>query len=222
MSALRLVCLSDTHGHHERLRVPAGDILVHAGDFCTAGRPSEALQFAMWFLAQPHPHKVVIAGNHDVCLEQDRAIGERLFHGATYLFDQAAEIAGLRFYGSPWQPEFCGWAFNLPRGTALREKWGQIPNGLDVLLTHGPPVGILDWVPGKGMVGCEELREAVTRTRPRLHVFGHIHESAGVERCADGLFVNAAVCTGTYAPTNPIRVVEVPLDRTQPVREVLP
>lgn len=223
MTTVRIVCLSDTHGHHEKLRPPPGDILVHTGDFCTSGKEAQAHAFARWFLAQPHPHKVVVAGNHDVCLERDLQLGAALFgRGATYLFDRAADVAGLRFYGSPWQPAFFDWAFNLPRGAPLREVWSRIPDGLDVLLTHGPPLGLLDWVPGKGMTGCEELRDAVTRTRPRLHIFGHIHEGAGVERCDGTFFVNAAICTGNYAPRNPMRVVEVPTDRSQSVREVLP
>lgn len=226
MTTRRIVCLSDTHGHHEKLtaRLPPGDILVHTGDFCTSGAEGQFRSFAHWFLRQPHPHKVLVAGNHDICLERDLDLARRrLGEGAVYLFDQEAEVAGLRFYGAPWQPAFFDWAFNLPRGgPELREKWARIPEGLDVLLTHGPPLGLLDWVPGKGMVGCEELRNAVTRARPRLHIFGHIHEGTGVERCDGTFFVNAAICTGNYAPRNPIRVIEVPLDRSQPVREVLP
>lgn len=212
----RLVLLSDTHGHHDEIDVPDGDVLVHAGDFCTSGWENQARRFARWLAAQPHPHKVVIAGNHDRCMEADVALGDRLFAGATYLLDRAATVAGLRFYGSPWQPEFLSWAFNLPRGEPLRRVWDKIPDGTDVLVTHGPPFGVLDRTYDGRPVGCEELRAALARVRPRLHVFGHIHEGAGVHAEDGVLHANASTCTLAYDPTNPVLVVDVPLERSQP------
>lgn len=214
----RLVLISDTHGYHDRLDVPEGDVLVHAGDFCTSGKEAQARAFARWFLRQPHPHKVVIAGNHDRCLELDIALGARLFEGATYLLDSEATVAGLRFYGSPWQPEFLSWAFNLPRGEPLRRAWAKIPRDIDVLVTHGPPFGVLDRTESGLWVGCEELRTAIDRARPRLHVFGHIHEGAGLHAEGGVLFANASTCTSAYEPTNPILLVDVPLDRATPAR----
>ena len=130
--------------------------------------------------------------------------------GVTYLEDEEVEIEGLRLWGSPWQPWFYDWAFNLPRGPALRAKWDRIPAGIDVLVTHGPPHGVLDHV-GRGEdVGCEELLEAVRRVRPRLHVFGHIHEGYGqLER--DGVrFVNASTCTLSYDPVNAPILFDLP------------
>jgi predicted phosphodiesterase len=209
----RLVLLSDTHGHHDALDVPEGDVLVHAGDFCTSGKEAQARRFARWLAAQPHAHKVVIAGNHDRCLELDMGLGDTIFTGATYLLDREVTVAGLRFYGSPWQPEFLSWAFNLPRGEPLRAVWAKIPAGIDVLVTHGPPFGVLDRTYAGLDVGCEELRMAVDRAQPRLHVFGHIHEGAGTMVEGGTLFVNASTCTLAYEPKNPIVVVDVPLDR---------
>lgn len=212
----RLVLLSDTHGHHKRLQVPEGDVLVHAGDFCTSGLDWQARAFARWFLRQPHPHKVVVAGNHDRCLEIMSGLAEEIFEGVTYLLDREATVGGLRLYGSPWQPEFMSWSFNLPRGAPLRDVWAKVPAGIDVLVTHGPPFGVLDRTVSGTDVGCEELRPAVARVRPRLHVFGHIHEGAGARREDGTLFVNASICTEGYDPTNPIFVVDVPLDRSAP------
>lgn len=212
----RLVLLSDTHGHHKDIEVPDGDILVHAGDFCTSGKEWQVQAFARWLAKQPHEHKVVIAGNHDRCLELDPPLGARIFECATYLLDQAATVCGLRFYGSPWQPEFLSWAFNLPRGEPLREVWSKIPGGIDVLVTHGPPFGVLDRTYDGLYVGCEELRTAIDRVKPRLHVFGHIHEGAGTHAEGGTLFVNASNCTVRYDPTNPPIVVDVPLDRDAP------
>jgi len=212
----RLVLLSDTHCAHARITVPEGDVLVHAGDFCSRGKESEVRAFARWFTAQPHPHKVVIAGNHDRCLELDLGLGERLFEGAVYLLDREASVAGLRFYGSPWQPEFLSWAFNLPRGEPLRAMWAKIPVGVDVLLTHGPPFGVLDRTVRGDLVGCEELRVAVDRVAPRVHAFGHIHEARGAVLEGRTLFVNASTCTVGYQPTNPPFVIDLPEDRREP------
>uniref|UniRef100_A0A8C5BL02 Metallophosphoesterase domain containing 1 n=1 Tax=Gadus morhua TaxID=8049 RepID=A0A8C5BL02_GADMO len=76
------------------------------------------------------------------------------------------------------QPWYYGWGFNLPRGQALLDKWNQIPDSTDILVTHCPPLGFLDWVPKKMQrVGCMELLNTVQRrVQPKLHVFGHIHE----------------------------------------------
>ena len=102
------------------------------------------------------------------------------------------------------EPAFNDWAFNLPRGEPLREKWALIPAGTDVLVTHGPPRGHGDRVAfGGEHVGCEDLLSAVERLAPRLHVFGHIHEGAGVTRNAATTFVNAASCDLFYEPTQP-------------------
>lgn len=217
----RIVLISDTHGYHEGLKVPDGDILVHAGDFCSIGEEAEARAFALWLRRQPHKHKIVIAGNHDRCMEQDKGLGARLFENAHYLLDSEVKVARLRFYGSPWQPEFASWAFNLPRGEALRQVWARIPVGIDVLITHGPPFGILDRTFAGLWVGCEELAMAVGRVQPRLHVFGHIHEGAGAQSEGGVLFVNASVCTEAYEPTNPIHVVDVPKSRAERVKRVI-
>lgn len=195
---MRLVAISDTHGRHQQLVMPEGDVVIHCGDFCARGKEREARDFAAWFRALPHVHKVVIAGNHDLCLERDPSLAAELFDGCTYLFDRAATVAGLRFYGSPWQPWFHDWAFNLPRGEALRAKWDQIPAGLDVLLTHGPPMDVLDRTIMGIQAGCADLRDAVARAQPALHLFGHIHEAFGVERHGPVLHANVASCVFDY------------------------
>jgi len=206
---MRLVLLSDTHRMLDRIVIPDGDIVVHAGDFCGHGTPTQARSFSNFFRALPHRHKVVIAGNHDRCLELDPQLGEELFTGCHYLFDSGVEIDGLHFWGSPWQPWFFDWAFNLERGPALRAKWDMIPMNTDVLITHGPPRGILDRTYSGEQVGCDDLRAAVERVRPRLHVFGHIHEGYGEYEEAGTKFVNASICTLSYDPTNPALVVDL-------------
>lgn len=207
---MRIVCLSDVHSKQDRLQVPDGDLLLVAGDLTKRGTEDEIRRFDDWLARLPHPHKVVIAGNHDFLFEHRPSEARRLITAAVYLEDELVEVGGLRVWGSPWQPRFFDWAFNLDRGEPLREKWAAIPPGIDVLLTHGPPYGILDRVAGGDHVGCQDLLEAVERVRPRWHVFGHIHEAYGVVRGGATTFVNASTCTLSYAPSNPPVVVEHP------------
>jgi len=191
---MRLVLISDTHQRHDDLVVPAGDVLVHAGDFCTRGREGEVIRFNTWLGVQSHRHKVVIAGNHDFLFEREPAIARSLLTHATYLEDSGVVIDGVRFWGSPWQPRFFDWAFNLDRGAPLREKWERIPSDIDVLIVHGPPRNILDRTWRGDAVGCDDLRLAVERVRPKLFVCGHIHEAYGEAELASIRCVNTSCC----------------------------
>jgi predicted phosphohydrolase len=204
----RLVCISDTHSLHARMLVPDGDVLVHAGDLSKRGRRDEIEAFDAWLGTLPHPHKVVIAGNHDWAFERDPE-ARTWIRNATYLQDEGVTIAGLRFWGSPWQPRFFDWAFNLDRGPQLAEVWAKIPEGLDVLVTHGPPRGVLDRTARGDEAGCDDLLAAVALKRPRFHVFGHIHEAYG--RRAEGAttYVNACTCDLEYNPVQPPIVIDL-------------
>ena len=209
MTTVRLICLSDTHGLHDKIVVPDGDILIHAGDLTSMGTPDQVRSFDRFLAKLPHRHKIVIAGNHDFIFEREPARARALLHGCTYLEDEATEAAGLRFYGSPWQPWFFDWAFNLPRGEALAKKWAAIPAGTDVLVTHGPPLGHGDVNTGGEAVGCADLAAAVARVRPRVHVFGHIHEGYGVTEVHGTRMINASICDVGYRPVNAPVVVDL-------------
>ena len=206
---MRIVCLSDTHGFHDGLEVPPGDLLLHAGDSTKHGSLEEVAAFNRFLGRLPHRHKVVIAGNHDWAFEKEAVLARDLITHAVYLEDEETVVAGLRIWGSPWQPWFCDWAFNLERGPALRAKWDLVPAGIDVLLTHGPPRGHGDRTTGGSEEGCSDLLDAIRRVRPRLHVFGHIHEGYGRTQEGETLCVNASVCTVAYRPTNPAVVVDL-------------
>lgn len=210
---MRVVLLSDTHGLHDRVIIPEGDILVHAGDLTSSGKMKEVAAAAAWIRKQPHKHKIVVAGNHDWLFERNLALALEFMQGEglVYLQDTETTIEGLRFYGSPWQPFFCNWAFNVPRG-GLRPYWDKIPSGLDFLITHGPPMGILDQAAphlGSEHVGCQDLMDVVEIVKPKYHVFGHIHGSSGIRRYENTTFINASVCDEAYRPVNPPRVVEL-------------
>lgn len=203
---MKLICISDTHMSHRAMSLPPGDVLIHAGDATSTGTHDEVERFLRWFAAQAYPHKILIAGNHDWLYQRDSERAAKLleqFPGITYLQDSGVEIQGVRFWGSPWQPWFMDWAFNLPRsGPRLREVWNKIPVGTDVLITHGPPYGALDQVHGGEHLGCEELKVRLATVRPKVHVFGHIHDSYGVARSKHTTFVNACTCTEQYQALN--------------------
>lgn len=219
---MQIVCLSDTHGEQDRFKVPDGDVLIHAGDFGGLGTEREVHKFAKWLKRLPHPWKIFVAGNHDRFFQKQPEMARAYLEpDVIYLEDSGCEIEGLRFWGSPWQPWFMDWAFNLPRkGERLREKWNLIPKDTDVLITHSPPHGILDEVrprmtawgameEGSGHLGCEELAIRLAVVRPRLHVFGHIHDGAGFLQKDGTTFVNAAICDEDYEPLNPALVVDL-------------
>ncbi|MGI8788331.1 MAG: metallophosphatase domain-containing protein [Pyrinomonadaceae bacterium] len=202
----RIVCLSDTHNCNEQIRVPDGDILVHAGDATIRGTFDEIFLFNEWFANLPHARKIFVAGNHDWLFETNNHFARNLLdRSIDYLQDSSVEIEGLKIYGSPWQPRFFDWAFNLNRGRELAEKWKLIPDETDILITHGPPNGILDEVPRQYWIentGCEELRKRVEKIKPKLHIFGHIHCGYGITENFGVKFINASNCDESYEPTN--------------------
>lgn len=211
---MRLVVVSDTHLRHTEIRVPFGDVLIHCGDSTMNGAPRELARVGVWLAAQPHRGKLIIAGNHELTLQRSSEYARIHWPSATYLFDRSVEIEGICFYGSPWQPEFNNWAFNLPRGEALAAKWRRVPSDTQVLITHGPPHGILDTIgSATEHLGCEELRKRVDDLGVPLHVFGHIHGGYGVTTNGATMFVNASVCDETYQPANQPWVLDLTLSR---------
>ncbi len=209
MSLVRVVCISDTHLRCRNVPIPAGDILVHAGDLTGHGSLEELEGEAAWLRSLPHRHKVIVAGNHDFCFEQQKAQAKALCHGLVYLEDEGCELEELRIYGSPWQPWFFDWAFNLQRGAELRARWDHIPEGLDVLVTHGPPLSFGDLTKDGCNVGCADLLEAVRRARPRHHVCGHIHEDRGVRIDGATTHVNACLLDERYQPVHAPIVLDI-------------
>ena len=208
----KLVFLSDTHNQHNLIDVPDGDIVIHCGDISGRGYKSEVEAFLNWFEKLPHKHKIMIPGNHDFLFEEYYDIAKNMVdsRGIICLIDSEIEIEGIRFWGSPITPYFCNWAFNRFRGSAIEHHWNKIPEGIDVLLTHGPPSYIknhLSMVIEGDDVGCEDLYRAIQRVKPKINAFGHIHEGYGTSDEDGILYINCSVLNRRYAIQNkPVEV----------------
>lgn len=189
---LRIVAISDTHELHRELEVPAGDLLIHAGDFTMFGKSIQALlDFNAWLGELPHPHKVVVPGNHEFMLEAEPDLC-RVITNAIVLVNDFTVVSGVKIWGSPLTPIDGAFGCNNPRDRECMYR--SIPEDVDILVTHGPPYGILDSTDEyPGPAGDRELREAVRRIKPRLHIFGHIHAGYGVLPTRHTMFINAAL-----------------------------
>jgi Icc-related predicted phosphoesterase len=208
----RITTISDTHTKHKQLTpfLPGGDILIHAGDISSMGYKHEIQSFCSWFdKIDNYDLKVFIAGNHDYGFEE--RFNETMeivnsYKTITYLQDdwvgfQKNDLREIRIWGSPWQPEFCNWAFNLPKnGIELKVKWNMIPDDTDILVTHGPAYGYVDSVVGEYTnLGCEKLIERIEQINPNIHVCGHIHTGYGYQTNGGTHFINASVLNEQYA-----------------------
>ena len=208
---MRITFISDTHSKHKQVTnsLPGGDLIVHAGDMSSQGYKHEIQEFLKWYNnLDNYTNKIFIAGNHDWGFQNDpKMCQEQLefYDKVTYLEDNLELIGddystAVKVWGSPWQPEFYNWAFNLPRnGEELKDKWDMIPMNTDILITHGPAWGKVDTVKGEGNpLGCELLAERIKVVKPKIHVCGHIHTGYGYVFDGDTHYINASVLDERY------------------------
>jgi Icc-related predicted phosphoesterase len=181
------------------------------------GTQNDIILFNKWIGTLPHKHKILIPGNHDTMVEEQPGIAKGLLSNVILLIDEGVEIEGKRFYGSPWTPEFGRWSYMLPR-EAMKYMWEKIPENLDVLITHGPPRYILDEVQRLDYynhsesiehTGCGALYSRIEIVKPKLHLFGHIHEGYGEHTENGTRFVNVSTCDKWYRPSNPPVVIDI-------------
>jgi len=198
---LEFQVFSDTHQKHGHLNLTYSDVLIFAGDHhCT--KELDLVLFLTWFELQPSKYKIFVPGNHDIFCEENPERTKELMelHNIHYLVDEEVIIEGHKFYGTPYTPEFCNWAF-MEEEEDLEKRYAKIPDDTEVLITHGPPRDILDWCPG-GNVGSTALNTAVYRVQPHYHIFGHIHESSGNKIIGKTEFMNVSVLDGHYYPNS--------------------
>lgn len=219
----RIVFISDTH--RRKIEVPDGDILVHCGDMTEVGTEGEIAEFAAWIYSLPHKDKVIIAGNHDWLFEKDNQRARKLVRlsGVHYLQDSGKKVQGIRFWGTPWTNDFGEWAFmkNSVRKTAA---FRRIPKETEILVSHGPPQGILDTVeyviagrPRKCHAGSGALKYILEEkhfmkadAKLRVVAFGHIHEGYGQMDYRGVRFINCSIMDGWYRPKNAPVVLDYP------------
>jgi Icc-related predicted phosphoesterase len=219
----RITVISDTHTRHGLIPMsdlPGGDLLIHAGDIMNSGyNKNDIHDFCIWFHSlKQYEDKIFIAGNHDRMFQNHPLEANTIvnnYGSVIYLQDDDLVLYGdgpegnspndnIRIYGSPWQPEFYNWAFNLPRnGPGLSTRWEAIPENTDILITHGPAFGTLDTVAGRmnEHLGCELLAERIEVIKPKIHICGHIHSGYGYEFKNGTHFFNAAVLNEQYEYT---------------------
>jgi len=209
---MKITLISDTHNKHNKISadLPGGDLLLHAGDISSMGYEHEIVNFANWFNnLDQYSHKIFIAGNHDWGFQNNvNNVNEILseYDKMKYLQDSMltyhdGENNPVYIWGSPWQPEFYNWAFNLPKnGDELKSKWDMIPEHVDILITHGPAWGFLDDVEGRRgqHLGCELLAEKIKQIKPKIHVCGHIHSGHGHYFDGHTHYFNASVLNEQY------------------------
>lgn len=197
---MKILHLSDTHNCHHRLRdLPEADVVVHSGDFCMVGSEQEAIDFLNWFCDLPYNHKIFICGNHDDCLYGANIDG--LDNNVHYLCNSGIEIDGVKFYGIP-----------MFMGDCITDRqsrnYANIPTDTDILITHSPAFGILDFDDGINY-GSKELLQAATSVNPRIHLFGHIHKQHGITTIGTTTFSNGAIMNEDYSKLNHPNILEL-------------
>ncbi len=208
---MKCIAISDTHTMHEKLTIPECDLLIHSGDWSFNGTTEETTKFGIWLNKQPAKHIVVVPGNHEVIFKTvyPESRDWILDHcpKAKLLVQESVIIEDLHIFGSPWTPFFCDWAYNGARTESehhirqiplLKDIWKEIPMDTDLLVTHGPPHGILDLAPRGERTGCWALMDKVAQVKPKVHVFGHIHYQYGEKLFNGTLFLNASSCDEQY------------------------
>lgn len=207
---MRIIGISDTHGEHERLSLPPGDVLVHSGDWTKRGREKEVNDFLAWFESQPFDYKVLICGNHELDPAAKLVMLWAAYQaGIYYLEDSSCFVHGFKFYGSPWTPAFYNWNFMTHSATQRKRIWDQIPADTDVLITHGPPFGILDRNDDGQCCGDYTLAEKTFEIKPKVHIFGHIHEARGEEKVDDTRYFNICTLDSDYRLVRPAVIIDV-------------
>ena len=215
---MKVTLFSDTHTKHKQLNgdLPGGDLLIHAGDFMNSGYDkTDATKFFDWFdKIDNYDDKIFIAGNHDRIMQNEPEWAQGILTGyktIDYLQDERLDLWDIDdqqivIYGSPWQPEFYNWAFNLPKGgTELEGKWAAIPKDTDILITHGPAQGHLDTSGppyNETLLGCSLLRHKLDEQPPKIHVCGHIHGGFGYKFHNGTHYFNASVLNEAYEMSN--------------------
>lgn len=225
---LKICAISDVHCRWKNLNIPEVDILISSGDYSFKGEKHVVKEFHEWLNKQDAGYIISVQGNHELWVEKNfqeaKEIAEKACPGVHFLQHSPIEIEGIKIFGSAWTPWFYSWAWNARRtpeqalafgGPFIGDLWKDIPDDTNILVTHGPPYGILDELvypdgtPKGELVGCEELSKRISQLNQLdLHIFGHIHCGAGQKHLNGVSYYNASVCDEQYYPSNPITIID--------------
>lgn len=222
MKNLKIVVISDVHGKWNKVKIPKCDILISCGDYSFRGEEHMVRDFHKWLDKQEAEYIISVQGNHELWVEKNFGLAKQIAieecPNVHFVDEGLVEIEGLKIWCSAWTPFFHNWAWNAHRGKEIRKHWDRIPDDIDVLVTHGPPAGILDVVnyangTPKERVGCQDLwAKILTLAKLKLHFFGHIHESYGYQYFNGIQFYNVSICDELYSASNDPAIVEIEVD----------
>ncbi|WP_127714141.1 metallophosphoesterase [Halobacteriovorax sp. HLS] len=211
---MKIVAVSDTHQAYLK-NMPAGDILIHAGDFSLLPKNSyenrelmlsELSDLKNWFDSIRHlyKHTILVPGNHDWIFEVDYNFASKFMGETLVLNDSSVTLEGLKIWGTPINLEYRNWAFNRAAGEEILRHYNMIPKDTDILVTHGPPLKILDQAyPQKNSphLGDQDLLSTVEGLKLKAHIFGHIHGSHGTLVRGETTYINASIMDEAYEPS---------------------
>ena len=212
---MKLACFSDTHGYHKTLNLPKADGIVFAGDLCAMSTITEIVSFITWFSKLQYKYKIIVAGNHDIQIHSmlNWFLGLLTNTGIIYLQDSGINLKDKKIYGTPWSPIFMNWAFML-YSDELEYYYNKIPNGIDLLISHCPPYGILDTSYNVVKMdlehyGSKELLSVVTKVSPKHHIFGHLHDGYGDIKINNTHYYNVSICNDSYNPIGKVTIIDI-------------
>lgn len=217
---MKIVIISDVHAKWQKLEIPECDVLISCGDYSFRGEKHIVKNFHEWLNKQEAGHIISVQGNHETWVQQNwqeaKELAQKVCPAVHFIQHEPIEIEGVKFFGSAWTPWFYNWAWNAQRGPELQRLWSQIPDDTQILITHGPPAGMLDIVyhvdgmTPRERVGCHDLMDRIKQLKQlKMHCFGHIHCSAGETEFMGVKYINASICDEMYMPTSPVRIFEL-------------
>lgn len=211
---MKIVAISDVHNLWHKLTIPECDVLISAGDYSSRGQPEVVEAFHKWMDKQPADVLVSVQGNHELWVEKNfdeaRDIVHKINKRIHFIAEDGVDIDGVKLWGSAITPTFFNWAWNRNRGDAIKAHWDKIPDDTEILVTHGPPFGILDKLSSGESVGCADLRTRIDKlNKLKTHIFGHIHPGSGEYDYESVKFVNAAIVNDQYKLQYPVRIIEI-------------
>jgi Icc-related predicted phosphoesterase len=203
----KFCCISDTHGIHRGLDIEPCDFIIHSGDIFRKSKIEDILDFIDWFSSLPAVYKVLVAGNHDRFIDREKLnflklIEDKIF----YLENSGIELEGIRFWGSPsvkWCAPYRHFAYS--NEAEAEEIFSLIPENIDILITHGPPFGILDSENGWDGIthhGSKSLLKNVLSIKPKYHIFGHVHKDYGIFKNEHTVFINSCILNNNETIVN--------------------